>query len=661
MKKRIDLKHLVCLSVSAATVLSVGCLTFADGDLPEDQPAVVEETDDLSTDNEVTDDQTDEPEAITTDDDFFTEEGQEFIEEEIIDEPEIVFEDASEVSASGEWEQTEDGRLRYKENGSYVYNDWREIGGKTYHFDYSGYATTGSFIEDDQFYIFDYDGIMQTGWCQYNGNWFYLNPTTGAAYRGWQTIGGKKYYFNDYNYNPYMYADMISQINGEYYKFGKNGVMLTGFQKYDEYEESSYICYFDPDNNGAMVKGWKKIDGKYYYFADYSGSMYKNTFTSIDDKYYYFGEDGSMKTGWQSETDYNGTVRWYYFTTKGAYTGWHKISGKWYYFYESTGSYTSKPYMYTGTKNSSYQIDGKNYCFDENGVMQTGWVDKSPSDGYHSWYYYDPETGAAVTGWKSIGGKWYYFSDSGLLWTGYGCINGSYYYFDSDGIMQKNVWLDLNDYSYYKISGNSDRWLYFGSDGKAVTGWNQIGGKWYYFNPIVEEEYGDYSRPTMLTGLTKINNDYYFFDTKTGVMLTGWQCEDNGSEYKTWFYFSSNGKAVTGWQKLGGKWYHFEEITAETYGDYTYYNQPYMDTGIVYINGKNYFFDSNGVMQTGWNKCDGRYVYADKDGVVITNDWLHSGGKWYYFNYSGFMAYDGYYVINGKVYQFDKNGVCKNP
>lgn len=649
MKKRIDLKHLVCLSVSAATVLSIGCLTFADGDLPEDQPAVVEETDDLSTDNEVTDDQTDEPEAITTDDDFFTEEGQEFIEEEIIDEPEIVFEDASEVSASGEWEQTEDGRWRYKENGSYVYNDWREIGGKTYHFDYSGYATTGELTEDNQFYIFDEEGIMQTGWCQFNGKWYYLNPTTGAAYRGWQTIGGKKYYFDDYYYNPYMYADMIAQINGEYYKFGKNGVMLTGFQKQNEDDPYAWIYYFDPENNGARASGWKKIDGKYYYFDENSSYMYKNSIQLVDDKYYCFGEDGALKTGWQKEMDSYGSVKWYYFTTKGAYTGWHKISGKWYYFYESTGSYTSKPYMYTGTKNSSYQIDGKYYCFDDNGVMKTGWVDTG-SDDYHSWRYYDPETGAAVDGWQKISNKWYYFSGS-YMYTGLHEIDKEYYLFDDNGVMQKNKWVDLNDYGYYYDS--VEHWIYLGSSGKSARGWQEINGKWYYFK--LNEKDSEYT-PTITTGLQKIGKDYYFFNS-SGAMQTGWQCEKGsygGTTYKTWFYLGSDGKAVTGWKKFGGKWYYFSEPEYE-------YDRPYMRTGVVYINEKPYFFDADGVMQTGWNQYDGRYVYANNNGIVYANKWLQENGKWYYFNYSGLMAYDGYYVINGKVYQFDKNGVCKNP
>ena len=48
-------------------------------------------------------------------------------------------------------------------------------------------------------------------------------------------------------------------------------------------------------------------------------------------------------------------------------------------------------------------------------------------------------------------------------------------------------------------------------DGKAQTGWQQINGKWYYF-----DESG-----TMLTGWHKIDGKWYYLDPN-GIMLTGW-------------------------------------------------------------------------------------------------------------------------------------------
>ena len=77
--------------------------------------------------------------------------------------------------------------------------------------------------------------------------------------------------------------------------------------------------------NGAKVKGWKRIKGKYYYFS-------KKT--------------GVMKTGWLKLKK-----KTYYLSSRGRrYTGWHKINGKKYYFYKRTGV------MAKNTKIGKYRV-----------------------------------------------------------------------------------------------------------------------------------------------------------------------------------------------------------------------------------------------------------------------------------------------------------------
>ena len=60
----------------------------------------------------------------------------------------------------------------------------------------------------------------------------------------------------------------------------------------------------------------------------------------------------------------NGKINTYYFNKEGkAYKQWHKIKGKWYYFYpgwtETSGIMA---------QNTAIAIDGMTYIFDENGV-----------------------------------------------------------------------------------------------------------------------------------------------------------------------------------------------------------------------------------------------------------------------------------------------------
>lgn len=86
------------------------------------------------------------------------------------------------------------------------------------------------------------------------------------------------------------------------------------------------------------------------------------------------------------------------------------------------------------------EVNGKHYWFDNNGAMQTGWI----QDG-HFWYYLENNPGsenygAAVTGWYLAGpdGPWYYFNDGsrtdipfGAMYTD--CMTPDGYRVDKDG------------------------------------------------------------------------------------------------------------------------------------------------------------------------------------------------------------------------------------
>ncbi len=68
-------------------------------------------------------------------------------------------------------------------------------------------------------------------------------------------------------------------------------------------------------------------------------------------------------------------------------------------------------------------------------------------------------------------------------------------------------------------------WKYYASN-KAVSGWKQVDGKWFFFNA-------------------------------EGVMQKWWVKDGN-----TWYYLNGNGEMQTGWLQDGGKWYYLENSGA---------------------------------------------------------------------------------------------------
>lgn len=110
--------------------------------------------------------------------------------------------------------------------------------------------------------------------------------------------------------------------------------------------------------SGKRIKGWKKFNGKWYYFNKYGFA--EPGVSKISKKYYLFDKNGVMlKSGWKTDP-LNGNK--YYLKKSGvAYTKkWVKKSGKWYYF-GSNGKML---------KSCSKKIGKKTYKFDKKGVCK---------------------------------------------------------------------------------------------------------------------------------------------------------------------------------------------------------------------------------------------------------------------------------------------------
>ena len=135
-------------------------------------------------------------------------------------------------------------------------------------------------------------------------------------------------------------------INGRDYLFGPSGYMATGFLK----RANGDWVYADQD--GALVSGWVR-DGGQWYYLDPSSKVMKTGWLADGGSWYYLTASGAMATGWVND---GGT--WYYLNASGKMvTGWLNVGGVWYYLGPDGA-------MFTGT----HVINGRTYVFDASGA-----------------------------------------------------------------------------------------------------------------------------------------------------------------------------------------------------------------------------------------------------------------------------------------------------
>ena len=135
-------------------------------------------------------------------------------------------------------------------------------------------------------------------------------------------------------------------INGRDYQFGPSGYMATGFLK----RASGEWVY--ADSEGALVGGWVR-DGGQWYYLDPASKVMATGWLAEGGSWYYLTASGAMAIGWVND---GGT--WYFLNASGKMaTGWIKDRGTWYYLAPSGA-------MITGT----HVINGRTYVFDDSGA-----------------------------------------------------------------------------------------------------------------------------------------------------------------------------------------------------------------------------------------------------------------------------------------------------
>ena len=464
---------------------------------------------------------------------------------------------------TGTWVQDSNG-WKYKENGKYISNSWKDIAGSRYYFDAKGYRVTGWQTISNKKYYFMSDGTMRRGWLSFGTTYYYMG-TDGVMKTGWQTISDKKYYFMT---DGTMWRGWLSFGSIKYY-FMTDGTMRTGWLSFGS-------TYYYMGQNGIMQTGWQTISNKKYYFMT-DGTMWRG-WLSFGSVKYYFDSNGVMVTG-----NYKIDGKTYIFAPDGKLTedkqyGWKEENEKTYY------------YNKEGQKVTGWQtIEDKKYYFMSDGTMRTGWLS------FGSTYYYMGQDGVMKTSWQTIENKKYYFMTDGTMRRGWLSFGSTYYYMGQDGVM-KTGWQTVENKKYYFMTDGTMRrgWLSFGStyyymgqDGVMKTGWQTIENKKYYFM----------TDGTMRRGWLSFGSTYYYMG-QDGVIKTGWQTISNKR-----YYFLQDGTMLRSWQIIANKKYYFMQDGA-------------MWTGWLSFGKTRYYLDKNGVMQTGWQFISNTWYYFRTNGTL---------------------------------------------
>ena len=389
------------------------------------------------------------------------------------------------------WKKIDDEWYYFNGNGT-LKTGWLSLGGKRYYLnDQDGNMVIGALAIEGKQYYFNSNGelIKKTGWLKGKNLetggicWYYFDEE-GNLQKGFKNIDGVNYYFTE---NGFMATGVqnVKQKDGNYklMLFSENGKFIDKAGWYEVKNGSNDSSWYYINSDYTLATGLKEINNKLYYFDPDSGMMISNKLQEVvmkdgSKKDYYFNNNGVAlinNEGWQSQKE-NNKIMWQYLKNEQPVSGLQEINGKTYYFNENTS------YMETGVVDTGKGI----YLFDDNGakVNKTGWIQNKGH-----WYYLNNDS-TVKRDWLNSGYSWYYLNDNGIMATQWKKVNDYWYYFGSNGAMQKD-WKEINN-----------NWYYLRDDGIMTTQWNKINDYWYYFNDDGK----------------MINNQY----------IDGWRIDNNG-------------------------------------------------------------------------------------------------------------------------------------
>lgn len=271
--------------------------------------------------------------------------------------------------------------------------------------------------------------------------------------------------------------------------------------------------------------------------------------------------------------------------------------------------------------------------------------------------------------------KWRYFDANGVMAVGLQTINGNTQYFDQDGYQVKGEWItdaDGNKRYFDDGSGNmavnrfandsNGDWYYLGADGIALTGAQTINGKSYYF-----DQDGKQVKGKIIT-----NNDgkLYYYLADSGELAHDIFATDSQNN---WYYFGSDGIAVTGSQTINGQKLYFAKDGKQVKGSFVNDNGKisyyHADSGELQTNrfeadkdGSWYYLGSDGTAVTGSQYINNQQLFFTREGKQVKGDVAYDG--WgllrYYDKDSGSMVYNKVLTLaNGRRIAINRWGIAR--
>lgn len=343
-------------------------------------------------------------------------------------------------------------------------------------------------------------------------------------------VDRKKYYLNDEGYA--VFNSWVT-YNDDMYYAGDDAVLKTD----GVYDIAGYKYYLDQE--GKLKKGWSE---DYSYYGDLEDGFLLNGFQELE-----------VPRDWATEENKERTA-WFYFDTNSC----RRV-------YANDDPYICK------------MIGNKRYCFDQNGIIRTGWrLIKDTIPVMKGYMYFVEETNDEFKFGEAVTDTWYAVEPP------------------------------------FEVTGSSEvRYFYFNGQGQprvAPVGKYQkvrLGEKTFLFN---EHGYAVY-------GIHEVNGDYYYFGTsvqdcsmKTGAFNKDLDGTNDGASY----FFESDGKGFTGVKN--NKLYYKGKLQMAT---------PEQKYAGIEIGGRAYLVNSSGTLMKNKRKVkdgDGCWWSSTGAGTVSSKD-----------------------------------------